>query len=489
MDFILPVVMLLIGLGIGGVGIWLLFKAKVQQAVERTRAEGDSERATLTERLQSRDESIAETKAVLQQKETELRQHNSTITDLQTKLAQYHTALQAERQKVQEKLVLVEDAKKALSDQLKALASDALSSNNKSFLELAKTNLEKFQETAQGDLNKRQEAIDKLVKPVKESLDKVDLKIQALETARAGAYSGLTEQVKSLIEMQQGLRTETSNLVRALRTPNVRGRWGEIQLKRVVEMAGMMDHCDFYEQQSAHTEDGPLRPDLLVRLPGSRNIVVDAKAPLSAYLEAVEAQDDECRKLKLQEHAQQIRKHLIALGKKSYFDQFKPTPEFGVMFLPGEAFFCAALMEDPALIEFGVDQNVIVATPTTLIALLKAVAYGWRQEQLAQNAEEISTLGKMLYERCSKLGDHMLNVGKGLVSATNAYNQAVGSLESRVLVTARKFVDLGAVSADGQIEEVVPIEVVPRQLQAPELLRVGVDGEVNGDGELPTQPR
>ena len=276
MDFILPVVMLLIGLGIGGVGIWLLFKAKVQQAVERTRAEGDSERATLTERLQSRDESIAETKAVLQQKETELRQHNSTITDLQTKLAQYHTALQAERQKVQEKLVLVEDAKKALSDQFKALASDALSSNNKSFLELAKTNLEKFQETAQGDLNKRQEAIDKLVKPVKESLDKVDLKIQALETARAGAYSGLTEQVKSLIEMQQGLRTETSNLVRALRTPNVRGRWGEIQLKRVVEMAGMMDHCDFYEQQSAHTEDGPLRPDLLVRLPGSRNIVVDA---------------------------------------------------------------------------------------------------------------------------------------------------------------------------------------------------------------------
>jgi DNA recombination protein RmuC len=269
----------------------------------------------------------------------------------------------------------------------------------------------------------------------------------------------------------------------------VRGRWGEIQLKRVVEMAGMVDHCDFFEQQSVDTEDGRLRPDMVVRLPGSRNIVVDAKAPLSAYLEAIDAPDEETRKAKLQQHAQQIRTHLTMLGRKSYFEQFSPCPEFVVLFLPGEAFFCAALMQDPALIEFGVDQNVIIATPTTLIALLRAVAYGWRQEALAQNAKEISDLGKELYDRCSKMGEHMANLGKNLSNASEAYNRAVGSLESRVLVTARKFADLGAVSADGQIDELPPIEVTPRLLQAPELMRVAVDGEMNGDETLPMQPR
>lgn len=391
--------------------------------------------------------------------------------------------LHSERKQAQDKLALLEQAKTNFSDAFKALAADALKSNNQSFLDLAKTNLEKFQTEAKGDLDKRQLAIDNLVKPVAKSLEQFDAKVQQLETVRAGAYAGLTEQVKSLIESQKEIRTETSNLVRALRTPNVRGRWGEIQLKRVVEMAGMLDHCDFHEQQSADTEDGFLRPDMLVRLPASRNIVVDAKAPLQAYLEAIEAPDEEARKAKLDDHARQIRNHLIALGKKSYWDQFDHTPEFVVMFLPGEAFFCAALMQDPALIEFGVDQKVIIATPTTLIGLLRAVAYGWRQEQLAQNAKEISELGKELYKRCSDMGGHMLNVGRNLTKATEAYNRAVGTLETRVLVTARKFADLGAVSADGQIEEVPPLEVVPRQLQAPELLRVSADEEAEADGD------
>lgn len=481
MDFILPVITLLVGIGIGGAAIWVFLKAKIQQAAERTRAEGESERATLTERLQGRDQSLAEAKVVLQQKDTELQHRQTTITALQARVAQYQTALQEERKQAQEKLALLDDAQKKLSDAFKALASDALKTNNQSFLELAKTNFEKHHETAKGDLEKRQQAIDGLVKPVKESLEKVDKKIEELEKARVGAYSGITEQIKSLTDGQTQLRSETANLVQALRTPNVRGRWGEIQLHRVVEMAGMVDHCDFYEQQSADTEDGKLRPDMIVRLPSSRNIVVDAKAPLSAYLEAIDATDEETRKAKLQHHAQQIRAHLTMLGKKSYFEQFEPCPEFVVLFLPGEAFFCAALMQDPALIEFGVDQNVIIATPTTLIALLRAVAYGWRQELLAENAKEISNLGKELYERCSKMGEHMLTLGKNLRKATDSYNDAVGSIESRVLVTARKFADLGAVSADGQIEELVPVEIVPRQLQAPELLRVGVEGKVNGN--------
>jgi DNA recombination protein RmuC len=234
-------------------------------------------------------------------------------------------------------------------------------------------------------------------------------------------------------------------------------------------MAGMLDHCDFYEQQSTDTEDGRLRPDLLVRLPGRKNIVVDAKAPLSAYLDAVEAKDDETRAARLQAHARQVRDHISALGRKSYFEQFDPAPEFVVLFLPGEVFFSAALENDPGLIEIGVEQNVIIATPTTLIALLRAVAYGWRQERLAENAKQISDLGKDLYKRLAGMGDHLAKVGKSLGIATDAYNKAMASLESRVLVTARKFKELGTTAAEDEIQGLPPVEVTPRLLQAPEL--------------------
>ena len=465
-----PVLLVFVGLAAGAAATWLVMRGAARHAYERGRTEGDAERAALSERIDARQQTIDELNSRVRQADEEARDAQAREAQLNVRAAQLGTTLDQERKQAEEKLAMINEAQRKLTDAFKALASEALKSNNQSFLELAKATLEKFQEAAKGDLEKRQQAIHELVKPVRESLDKVDSKINELEKARSGAYQGLTEQVRSLMETQQQLRSETSNLVKALRAPQVRGRWGEIQLKRVVEMAGMLDHCDFYEQQSAETEDGRLRPDLLVRLPGRKNIVVDSKAPLMAYLEAIEAPDDDTRKAKLQEHARQVRTHITSLSRKSYFEQFDPAPEFVVLFLPGEVFFAAAIEQDPALIEFGVGSNVLIATPITLIALLRAVAYGWRQEQLAENAKEISDLGRELYKRLADMGGHLAKVGKNLDQATDAYNKAVRSLESRVLVSARKFKDLGISAGETEIEELVQVDASPRQLQAPEML-------------------
>ena len=343
-----------------------------------------------------------------------------------------------------------------------ALSADALARNNQAFLELAGATLASTQEAARGDLERRQQAIAEIVVPVRESLDKVDHKIQELEKARAGAYATLSEQVRSLVEMQSQLRSETGRLVTALRTPSTRGRWGEIQLRRVVEMAGMLEHCDFYSQTTLNGEDGRLRPDLLVRLPAGKTIVVDAKTPLEGYLAAVESVDEATRKTRFADHARQVRAHLTSLGRKSYWEQFDQAPEFAVLFLPGESFFSAALESDPSLIEFGVGQNVILATPTTLIALLRAVSYGWRQEKLAENAAEISALGKELYKRLSDMGDHWNRVGRALDRAVEAYNGAMGSLESRVMVSARRFEELKTAPLGVQIAPLEPVEKTAR---------------------------
>jgi DNA recombination protein RmuC len=365
------------------------------------------------------------------------------------------------RQLVEQK-ALIDHTRQELMGSFQALSGEALKQNSEAFLKLAAVSFETLHVKADGDLVQRQQAIDALVHPLQESLHRYDEHLRLLEQSRQSAYGGLDQHLRSLAESQQRLQQETGNLVKALRAPTVRGQWGELTLKRVAELAGMVDHCDFAEQLSVTGDDGRFRPDMVVQLPGGRQIIVDAKTVLSAYLDAHEAQNEAQQADALRRHAAQVKSRMDELSLKAYWTQFDHAPEFVVLFLPGEQFLGAALDQNPRLIEEGFANGIVLATPATLTALLRAVAYGWRQERMTAHAEEAGRLGKELYERMAVLAEHMNDVGQALGKSVSAYNRAVGSLETRILPAARRFRELG-VSSERNVPMLEPAEVVPRK--------------------------
>jgi DNA recombination protein RmuC len=445
-----------------------------KNSLERALSEAEKLKTQLNETIskcasaETRNARIPELSTELEQVKAEAQKLSVSNSDLNAQLAQLKTQLSEERKSIEEKFALLQEAEKKFSDSFKALSADALKSNNQSFIELAKSNFETFQAGAAHDLEIRQKSINELVQPLKVSLENVDKKVQELESARKETYGRLDEQLKNVAQLQSTLQCETQNLVQALRKPTVRGRWGEVQLRNVVEIAGMVNHCDFSQQVDVNSEEGKLRPDMVVRLPGGKTVVVDSKSTMDAYLSAVNAPNEEARSQFLKEHVQQVRNQVAKLSSKTYWAQFEHSPEFVVLFLPGEMLFSAALELDPNLIEDSARERVIIATPTTLIALLRAVAFGWTQERLSQNAQAISALGRDLYDRVRIFSGHITDMGRSLDKSVGSFNKAVGSFESRVLVSARKFKDLGA--CDGQeIDLVEPIEITARVIQAPEL--------------------
>ena len=446
MNVVVVILLTFAGLLIGAAVVWLATRSQMT-AHEKRKAELE------------RDLASANARVAQQQSENAALLAAKAATD---------ATLESERRNTKEKLDLLTAASEEMKAQFKALAADALRTNNTSFLQLAKTELEKQQSGAASELEERKTAVETLVKPLAESLKNVDEHVRALESSRAEAYGGLKTLVESLQESQSALKTETGNLVSALREPQARGRWGELQLRRCLELAGMLDYCDFLEQVSVSLEDGRKRPDVVVKLPGEKNIVIDAKVPLVAYLEALEAPDDVTRKARLADHARQVRQHIDGLGAKSYWAQFEPTPEFVVLFLPGEVFFRAAMDGDAELIEYGVSRKVIVASPTTLIALLKAVAYGWNQKNLAESAREISKAGKTLYQRLSAMAWNFEDIGKRLGGAVDSYNKTVGSMERSVFSIARKMPDLDRSLSAADLPDLHQVEKTPRQLESPD---------------------
>ncbi len=395
---------------------------------------------------------------------SETTQLNGKIIGLTEARSKLESEIEQTKKHFNDQLAFVETAKEKLLENFKSLSLDSLNQNNSSFLHLAKSSFDTLNQLNLKELDQRRSQIKDTVNPIYETLNKFENKINELEKNRIESFTNLYSHFNFLKESQEKLRNETSNLVKALRTPHVRGRWGELQLKRVVEIAGMLEHCDFYQQESVDTEEGKLRPDMVVRLPGKKSIIVDSKAVLHAYLEAAQTEDEPLKKEFLLQHANHIRARITELSRKSYWEQFEESPEFVVLFLPGESFFSSALEVSPMLIEEGVSEKVILATPTTLIALLKAVSYGWKQAALTENATQISQLGKDLYKRLLDMRGHFEKLGSQLSSSVDSYNKTMASYETRVLVSARRFKELKSIDGNDEMELLEPIEKTTRAL-------------------------
>ncbi len=453
----MEIIFLVVGLIIGGIAAWFVAKSRLQgdysRKISQVQSDYSRQISDIEGRAKSAEAVVNELRQQIQQKESDINQLRSELDnerqqriETTTRLEEAQKRLEDSYKNLEEQKALIEVMKAELTDTFKAYASAALKSSNEDFLKLASEHLGKILAETKGKLGEHKEAMDGTIKPLQEMLKRYEQQIQEIEEKRHKSFGSLSEQLRSLSSMQEQLQKETRNLVTVLRRPKVSGSWGEIGLRRVVELAGMTAYCDFYEQESVSTESGRLRPDMVVRLPNGREIVVDAKAPVDAYLNAVSASSEDEREKAISNYITQLRNHMSALGSKAYWDQFKRSPEIVVMYLPGESFFSAALEHDHKLIEDGSAKKVILSTPTTFIALLKAIAYGWQQEQVAKSAQEISNLGKELYERFSIVLEHFSKTGLAIRKAVESYNEGVRSMESRLIPSVRKFKELGVSS-------------------------------------------
>lgn len=461
------ILLLIAGLVLGSVIAWSLATSFVRKQMA-VKIDESERRADIAEAQVAKLEgTLTELRSQNQSAAADFERLRADLKNEQAARVKAETSLDETIKRLEEEKKLLEEARTRLTDAFKGLAGESLNSNNEAFLKLARESFDKLVLEARGDLGKRQEAIQGLVTPLSESLKKFEEHVRGIENSRVEAYSSLTEQIKGLSQAQISLQKETGNLVQSLKAPKVVGSWGESTLERVVELSGLSEYCDFRREVSVNTEDGRQRPDLIVYLPGDRQIVVDAKATFEAYQEAVSAESEEARRSALERHASQVRAHMKRLAATAYWKQFDKAPEFVVMFIPRESFYSATQSIDPTLYEDAMENRVLLATPTNLLALLRAVGFGWRQEQIARNAQEISNLGRLLYERMSTLADHIQDIGKGLDKATQSYNKAVGSMETRVLPAARKFKELKA-TTEADIPSLSPIETAQRSLSLPE---------------------